>query len=113
MKDDTLPSVVDEFAKKHPAVWDAYNRLGDASSEAGPLETKTQRLVKLAIAIGAGHQGAVHSHARRGLKAGLTPEELSQVAMLGITTVGWPRAFAAHCWIQDMIEQGTIEAKDY
>jgi alkylhydroperoxidase/carboxymuconolactone decarboxylase family protein YurZ len=111
MKDDTLPSVVDEFASKQPAVWEAYNRLNEATSEAGPLESKTQRLVKLAIAIGAGHQGAVRSHARRGLKAGLTPEELSQAAMLGITTVGWPQAFAAHCWIQDIIDQGTARAK--
>jgi alkylhydroperoxidase/carboxymuconolactone decarboxylase family protein YurZ len=102
--DDTLPSVVDEFAKKHPSIWDAYNRLNEVSSEAGPLDAKTQRLLKLAIAIGAGHPGAVHSHARRGLKLGVTEEELSQVAMLGITTVGWPRAFAAYCWIQDVIE---------
>jgi alkylhydroperoxidase/carboxymuconolactone decarboxylase family protein YurZ len=104
VKDDTLPAVVDVFAKKHPAIWDAYNRLNEASSEAGPVDAKTQRLLKLAIAIGAGHAGAVHSHARRGLKVGLTPEELSQVAVLGITTVGWPRAFAAYCWIQDVIE---------
>jgi alkylhydroperoxidase/carboxymuconolactone decarboxylase family protein YurZ len=68
------------------------------------LDVKTQRLLKLAIAIGAGHAGAVHSHARRGLKLGLTEAELNQVAMLGITTVGWPRAFAAYCWIQDVIE---------
>ena len=103
MKDETLPSVVDDFAKKHPSVWDAYNRLGDMSSEAGPLDEKTQRLIKLAIAIGTGHQGAVRSHTRRGLRVGLTPEELSQVAMLAITTAGWPQAFAAYCWIQDII----------
>ena len=111
MKDETLPSVVDAFAKKHPAVWEAYNRLGDAVSQSGPLDAKTQRLIKRAIAVGAGHQGAVHSHTRRGLKAGLTPEELSHVAMLAISTVGWPRAFAAHCWIQDIVERGTIRPK--
>lgn len=105
MNENTIPSIVDDFARRHPALWDAYNRLGDASAEAGPLDDKTQRLVKLAIAVGAGHQGAVRAHTRRGLRAGLTPEEISHVAILGITTVGWPRAFAAHCWIEDIIDQ--------
>lgn len=105
MIDDALPNVVEEFSKDQPAVWEAYNRLGEAVAEAGPIDAKTQRLLKLAIAIGAGREGAVRSHARRGLKAGLTPEELQQTALLGITTVGWPRAFATHCWISEVIEK--------
>ena len=32
---------------------------------AGPLDQKTVRLVKLALAIGAKSEGAVHSHVRR------------------------------------------------
>jgi len=101
MKDETLPSVVEQFAKRHPRIWDAYNQLGEAVGQAGPIDAKTQRLLKLAIAVGAGREGAVRSHARRGLKAGLKPEELEQAALLGITTVGWPTAFAARCWIED------------
>jgi alkylhydroperoxidase/carboxymuconolactone decarboxylase family protein YurZ len=61
--------------------------------------------VKLALAIGAGLQGAVHSHVRRGLAAGLTREELEQVATLAITTVGWPRAIAALSWIEEAFGQ--------
>jgi alkylhydroperoxidase/carboxymuconolactone decarboxylase family protein YurZ len=61
--------------------------------------------LKLAIAIGGGREGAVRSHTRRGLKAGLTPEQLEHAALLGITTVGWPTAFAARCWIEDEIQK--------
>jgi alkylhydroperoxidase/carboxymuconolactone decarboxylase family protein YurZ len=100
---DGLPPVVQELARKYPDVWEAYNRLGDAVSTAGPFDRKTERLVKLAIAVGAGREGAVHSHARRGLKAGLTPEELRQVALLAITTLGWSGAVAAYCWIGDVL----------
>lgn len=103
MKDDTLPSVVDEFSRKQPAVWKAYNDLGEVVAQSGPIDAKTQRLLKLAIAVGAAREGAVRSHARRGLKAGLTPQELEQAALLGITTVGWPAAFAARCWIEEEI----------
>lgn len=98
-----LPKVLEEFAAKYPEVWEAYNRLGEAIAQAGPLDERTQRLVKLAIAIGAQREGAVHSHTRRALKAGLTPEELLHVGILAITTLGWSGAFAAITWMNDII----------
>jgi len=97
------PDVVKEFAAEYPEVWDAYNRLGEATAAAGPLEERTQRLLKLAVAIGAQRQGAVNSHVRRALAAGCTPQELIQVGILAIPTVGWPAAFAAICWIKETI----------
>lgn len=103
MAKDTLPQVVQELAETYPEVWEAYGRLGEAASAAGPLDAKTERLVKLALAVGAGREGAVHSHARRAAGAGWSPEELKQVALLAITTLGWSGAVAAYCWINDVI----------
>lgn len=103
MVNTELPDVLREFAAKYPRVWEAYNRLGEATTQAGPLDERTQRLVKLAIAIGAGREGAVHSHARRALKAGIAPEELIHVGLLAITTIGWSGAFAAITWIMDVL----------
>lgn len=103
MAQEKLPPVVQELASKYPDIWDAYGRLGDAVSAAGPLDAKTERLVKLALAIGAGREGAVHSHARRAVKAGWSVEELHQVALLAITTLGWSGAVAAYCWINDVL----------
>ncbi len=100
-----LPAVVEAFAAEYPEVWEAYNRLGEATTQAGPLDDKTRRLVKLAAAIGAQRQGAVHSHTRRALAAGCTPEELVHVGILAIPTLGWPAAFAAICWIKDTIDR--------
>ncbi len=104
MSSDRLPPFVEKIAQRYPEIWEAYNALGKAAAGAGPLDAKTERLVKLALATGAGLQGAVHSHARRGLAAGLTGEELEQVGLLAITTVGWPSAMAALSWIQDETE---------
>jgi alkylhydroperoxidase/carboxymuconolactone decarboxylase family protein YurZ len=103
MRPGDLPTVVEEFAAEYPQVWDAYNRLGEATSEAGPLDEKARRLIKLALAIGAQRQGAVNSHTRRALAAGCTPEELIHVGILAIPTIGWPGAFAAICWIKETI----------
>jgi alkylhydroperoxidase/carboxymuconolactone decarboxylase family protein YurZ len=110
MARDELPPVVRELASKYPALWEAYGRLGEAASAAGPLDAKTERLVKLALAIGAGREGAVHSHARRAAKAGWSPEELRQVALLAITTLGWSGAVAAYCWINDVLEPSSRPA---
>ena len=98
-----LPPVLEEFAAQYPEVWEAYNGLGEATAAAGPLEEKTQRLLKLAIAIGAQRQGAVNSHTRRALAAGCTPEEIVHVGILAIPSIGWSSAFAAICWIRETL----------
>lgn len=98
-----LPDVVAEFAGEYPQVWTAYNRMGNAIAEAGPLDETTQRLVKLAIAIGSGRQGAVNSHTRRAVAAGCTAAEILHVGILAITTIGWPSAFAAICWMKETL----------
>jgi alkylhydroperoxidase/carboxymuconolactone decarboxylase family protein YurZ len=105
MADDDLPPFVQAIASKHPNLWEAYNRLGEAAALAGPLDARTERLVKLAIAVGAGLEGAVHSHVRRGLAAGLTREEMRHVGLLAIPTIGWPLSIAASSWIEDALEK--------
>jgi alkylhydroperoxidase/carboxymuconolactone decarboxylase family protein YurZ len=107
MPGDALPPIVDLIAREHPDVWDAYGRLGEATEKAGPLDAKTVRLVKLALAVGAGREGQVHSHARRGRKLGLTPAELRQVALLAIPSLGWSAGAAALCWINDVLDPPT------
>lgn len=111
-KSGELPAVVEQFARAYPRVWEAYNQLGEATTEAGPLDEKTRRLVKLALAIGAQRQGAVNSHTKRALAAGCTPEELVHVGILGIPTIGWPGAFAAICWIEETIARCNQRASE-
>lgn len=106
MTHDELPEIVQQLSHQYPAVWDAYNKLGQAAAGAGPLDDKTERMVKLAIAVGGGLEGAVRSHTRRGRTAGLTAEELQHVALLAITTVGWPTAVATLSWIRDELGKG-------
>ena len=107
MDNDRPPDIVQQFAAEQPDVWKAYNQLGEAVKNSGPLDEKTQRLVKLALAVGSGREGAVRAHARRANRAGISPAELEHIAALGITTLGWPTAFAARCWIQQALESET------
>ena len=102
---EKLPDFLERVIKQYPEVWKAYQDFGEACSDAGPLDDKTVRLVKLALAVGAKSEGAVHSHTRRALKQGISPEELRQVALLAVTSIGWSPSMAALSWIQDVVDR--------
>jgi alkylhydroperoxidase/carboxymuconolactone decarboxylase family protein YurZ len=102
---DELPAAAGEFAETHPEVWKAYANLGEEAANAGPIDGETQRLVKLALAIGAQSEGAVHSHVRRGLDEGVDPDTLKHAAILAIPTIGFPKAMAAITWIEDITDE--------
>jgi alkylhydroperoxidase/carboxymuconolactone decarboxylase family protein YurZ len=101
---EELPATAGSLAEQYPEVWAEYADLGEACAEAGPVEGESKRLAKLALAIGAGSEGAVHSHVRRGLDEGLDAETLEHVAVLAIPTIGFPKAMAARSWIRDVTE---------
>ena len=98
-----MPKPYDRFRKQYPEVWNAYDQMGVAAHAAGPLDAKTREVVKLALAIGAQLEGAVHSHVRKAVEAGVTPAEIRQVAVLALPTIGFPRMMAALTWIDDVL----------
>ncbi|MDJ0947483.1 MAG: carboxymuconolactone decarboxylase family protein [Alphaproteobacteria bacterium] len=102
---DKLPAGAAALVEKHPKVWEAYAQLGAAVAEDGPLDARTRRLVKLALAIGARSEGAVHSHTRRAREDGIGESELHHVALLAIPTLGLPTAVAAMTWIGDLLDE--------
>ncbi len=99
-----IPKRFQKFTEDYPDVAKAYEQLGDAVHNAGPLDEKTRALIKLAISTGARLEGAVHSHARKAMKAGCTAEEMRQVALLSLPTIGFPSMMAALSWIEDITE---------
>jgi 4-carboxymuconolactone decarboxylase len=98
-----LPRVYTEFRSAYPEVATALDSLGAASDDAGPLDERGQRLVKLALAIGASAEGSVRSNVRKAIDAGASPEEVRHVAILAITTVGFPAAVAGLGWIEEVL----------
>jgi AhpD family alkylhydroperoxidase len=99
-----LPKPYVNFQEQYPDVWQAYNQLGAAVHAAGPLDEKTRGLIKLALAIGAGREGAVHAHVRKLVEMGVSPDEIRQVALLAVTTLGFPATMTGLTWINDVLE---------
>jgi len=100
-----LPARYLQFQKRHPKVFQAYDALGAATAEAGPLNGKTRALVKLAIAVGGQMEGAVHSHTRRAVEAGCSADEIRHVVVLGTTTLGFPSMMKTLSWVDDVLAQ--------
>jgi alkylhydroperoxidase/carboxymuconolactone decarboxylase family protein YurZ len=98
-----LPAYAAKVASDFPAIWSAFEALGTACGAAGPLDARTQRLVKLGIAVALRSEGAVHSHMRRALAEGVTPAELRHAILLAIPTIGFPATVAALSWADDIL----------
>jgi 4-carboxymuconolactone decarboxylase len=89
--------------KKHPEYVAALEALGEAARKAGPLDEKTLHLVQLAAAAASRSEGAVHSHTRRALEAGASPEEIRHALMAVTSTIGFPNVTAALSWAEDVL----------
>src|SRR5882724_1203336 len=100
-----VPGWYQEQRRKYPKMFKAYEELGEACQGAGPLDEKTRALVKLALAVGAGLEGGVHSHTRRSMDAGASAEECRHVVVLGTTTIGFPAMMAALSWVEDVVKE--------
>ena len=97
-----LPKAYQLFVERYPKLGQAWELSAEAGEE-GPLDAKTVRLVKLAIAMGALREGAVHANVRKAMAAGISTEEIEQVVALGAGTLGFPSTVALFCWAQDVI----------
>ena len=100
-----LPKVYERFSQQFPEVFENYKQLGAACREAGPLDEKTQDLVKLGIAIGVNSKGAVRSHTRKALSAGATTDEIRHTVLLALTTTGFPNMIAALSWVEAVLNE--------
>lgn len=103
VKTGQVPKRFLKFKETYPGVAKAYDQLGTATRTAGPLDAKTRALVSLAIAVGARHEGAVHSHTRKALEAGCTPAQIRHAVLLSVTTMGFPNMMAAMSWVDDVL----------
>lgn len=98
-----IPKPYQQMHERHPALMQAYETFGEAARKAGPLSAREVALVKLAISIGAGLEGAAHSHCRKALEAECSAEDLRHVAVLSAPTIGFPTMMRARSWVEDVV----------
>ncbi len=94
------PATHSAFVARYPRLGRAWDLVGE-EGESGPLDAKTQRLVKLAIAMGALREGAVHAAVRKARDAGASRAEMEQIVALAASTIGFPSAVAVWSWLHE------------
>ena len=104
-----LPEIYQQFSENYQEIFKDYKQLGITIRESGPLDSKSQDLVKLGIAIGANSQGAVMSSTRKALESGSSPEEVMHAVLLSITTTGFPNMIAALRWVEAVLAENPKE----
>ena len=102
--DSQPPKTHEEFVQRFPKLAEAWEKISEAGRE-GPLDSRTARLIKLGVAIGAMREGAVHSSVRKALADGITVEELFQTVALAASTLGLPSTVAVFTWVRDETEK--------
>jgi alkylhydroperoxidase/carboxymuconolactone decarboxylase family protein YurZ len=102
-----LPEIYTQFRRDYAQVAEAYDALAGTIHEAGPLDAKARRLVKLAVAVGAEAEGAVRSHVRKALDEGITAAEVEHTILLSLTVAGFPTMIAALKWAREVFTAQT------
>ena len=100
-----LPKIYENFSERFPEVFKNFKQLGIICREVGPLDEKTQDLIKLGIAIGSNSKGAVMSNTRKALASKATPEEILHSVLLALTTTGFPNMMAAMGWVDAVLKE--------
>lgn len=98
------PKTYGSFVRDFPKLGEAWEAMREAE-ESGPFAQREIRLLKLAVAIGSGKEGPVHSAVRKAKSAGCRDEEILHVVALAASTIGLPPAVAAYSWIVEELER--------
>lgn len=105
MQKGKLPQQYIQIKKRHEKLFNAIEELGKTVRQEGPLDENTSHLIQLAAAATVHSEGAVHSHVRRAIEAGVTPEEIYHAIILLTSTIGFPTVVAALSWAEDVIKK--------
>lgn len=100
------PKIHQAFVARYPELGAAWEMMAE-STKKGPLDPKHQRLIKLAVAMGAMREGAVHASVRKARASGIPSEEIEQCVAIAASTVGLPSAVALYSWVRDVLDAET------
>ncbi len=100
-----LPPQYISIRERFSDFFDALDNFGRAARSSGPIDEKTSHLIQLAAAAAIRSEGSVHSHTRRALSSGASPEEIYHALLLLASTIGFPTVSAALSWADDVIKK--------
>ena len=98
----SLPKPYTDFKENFPELAQLFEKLGVMCQQAGPLDPRAARLVKLGVAVATGSRGGIKSEARKALNQGFNVDELRHAAVLAMPSIGFAPVIAAIGWINEV-----------
>lgn len=99
-----MPETLEQFKRKFPQVWAAYQDLKDICDKQGPLDKKTIELVKIGISTALGREGGLIAHISKAKKAGAPDSEIYHSILLTSALAGFPATLAAFTTAREYLE---------
>jgi alkylhydroperoxidase/carboxymuconolactone decarboxylase family protein YurZ len=102
--------IVEDFIDRCPPVAAALGQLAEAVGASTPFTDRETRLLKIALAVGAGHRTAIQNLVFKGLAKELTEEEVRGIMLLAVISSGCPAALTGWRIVDDVVagEAGRI-----
>ena len=103
----SLRKQVKQLGEASPDVMQSFGSLHQNASAAGALSTKTKELIALGIAITVRCDGCIAYHVVDALKAGATPQEITETINVSILMGGGPSVMygaQAHAALKQFME---------
>jgi len=108
---NSIPKHYEKNKATYPAYFEALEKLGETIRETSPISEQTMCLINLAAAAAIQSEGSVHSHTRRAVEAGISPEEIRHTILLLTSTIGFPKTMAAMSWVNDLLPEKKEKVK--
>jgi AhpD family alkylhydroperoxidase len=108
---NSIPKHYEKNKAAYPAYFEALEKLGETIRETSPLSEQTMCLINLAAAAAIQSEGSVHSHTRRAVEAGISPEEIRHAILMLTSTIGFPKTMAAMSWVNDLLPETKVKEK--
>lgn len=112
MAKDNTTRLYNKLRKSYPDYFTAWDGLTAATRGKGILDDRTAQLIQLVAAAAVRSEGAVHSHVRRALDAGIPPREIEQAILLATSSIGFPAVMAALSWAGDITGKPSRNTKE-
>ncbi len=105
---DTVAHHWQQFKNRMPEMGEAYDQQAKTAYAPGQLDTKTKRLIAIAVAVASKCEGCMIFQTEHALNEGATPEEIMEACGVAISLGGTMAASEATTVMEYLSELGKI-----
>jgi alkylhydroperoxidase/carboxymuconolactone decarboxylase family protein YurZ len=96
--------------RRRPEINEGLTNLRQKCEEGTNLDVKTAILIKLAVAVSAGLENTVKAHAVKALKLGVAEDQIEEIILINLASIGYAKAVAALNWVREVTGKSPFQS---